>query len=76
MWQRLSGDDEFNIETALFVMMHEAYKGASIQPEQMRLMTPSDVQEMCRGYNGNGVYGGSRAQLYYLLRRWHEDFRM
>lgn len=75
VWQKLSSDEEFNIETALFVMMHEAYKEASIQPEQMRLMTPSDVQEMCRGYNGGVVYGRSRTQLYYLIRRWHEDFR-
>ena len=75
IWKLLNEDSEFNLETALFVMMYYAHRNAAIQPDQMREMTPSDIQEMCRGYNGGLVYGRSRTQLHYLIRRWHEVFR-
>lgn len=75
IWQRLNEDEEFNIQTALFVTMMEALDKAAQQHTALRYLTPSQVTRTFVGYNGGSVYGRTKAQLYYLIRRWHENFR-
>lgn len=56
-------------------MMYEANRMAALTPTQMRGITPSQVQRMCFGYNGDMVYGRNRTALYYTIQRWEESFR-
>lgn len=75
MWQKLADDQQFNIRTAMFVMMYYAATRVGVAADQMRSLTPSQVMNALTGYNGDGVYGRKRMMLYYLIQRWHEDFR-
>lgn len=67
VWKKLHGDEQFNIETAMFVMMMEAQNMASMLYTGLREMTPSDVARTLYGYNGGQIYGREKAQLYYLI---------
>jgi len=75
MWKKLNTDAEFNIRTAMFVMMKEAVTRTGVPADQLRNLTPSQVMRTLRGYNGGDVYGRRRMMLYYLIQRWHESFR-
>lgn len=79
VWQKLNTDEEYNITTAMFVMMMEANENAGMGPGDLRQLTPSQVLRTCFGYNGDNIdamkYGRKRTQLYYVIRRWHESFK-
>ncbi|WP_309735689.1 glycoside hydrolase domain-containing protein [Microbacterium sp. SORGH_AS_0428] len=75
VWRKLNTDEEYNIATAMFVMMHAANTMSGLVPSELRQMTPSQVIRMCYGYNGDMFYGRNRAQLYYQIHRWHDSFR-
>lgn len=74
MWQKL-GDEQFNIRTAMFVMMYEANTRTLVAATAMRTLSPSQVMAALVGYNGDLVYGRRRMYLYYLIQRWHQSFR-
>ena len=75
VWEGLHNDEEFNIETAMFEMMRQAEVRSSMAPSSLRDLTPSQVLQMCWGYNGDVYYGRHRAQLYYTIMRWEDSFR-
>lgn len=75
VWQRLLTDFSYSIETALFVMMYYANARNGIGPTEMRNMTPAQVMNTLNGYNDGQKYGRERMKLYYLIQRWHQDFR-
>jgi hypothetical protein len=74
MWQYLQ-DEQFNIRTAMFVMMYEASTRTGVAAKDMRALTPSQVMAALVGYNNDMIYGRRRMYLYYLIQRWHEMFR-
>lgn len=75
IWYNLNTDEAFNITTGMYVMMYEANRMAALTPTQLRGITPSQVQRMCFGYNGDMIYGRNRTALYYTIQRWEESFR-
>ncbi|MBD8478952.1 glycoside hydrolase domain-containing protein [Microbacterium sp. CFBP 8794] len=75
VWQKLSTDFEYSIETCLLVMMYYANTRTSVGATDMRYLTPAQVMSALTGYNGDGIYGRKRMTLYYLIQRWHQDFR-
>ncbi|MFF2272072.1 glycoside hydrolase domain-containing protein [Agromyces sp. NPDC058136] len=75
MWQNLADDEAFNIRTGMFVMMYYAATRTGVPATQLRNLTPSQVMDTLTGYNGEEVYGRKRMMLYYLVQRWHDDFR-
>lgn len=83
MWRLVHNDEETAIRLAALNMMAEAFKGAGVQPTDLRTMNPSQVMAMCVGYNGSWydgpgdsalVYGRRRMALYYTIHRWHQSF--
>lgn len=74
MWQNLQ-DEQYNIRTAMFVMMYEASTRTGVAANDMRALTPSQVMAALVGYNNDMIYGRRRMYLYYLIQRWHETFR-
>jgi hypothetical protein len=56
-------------------MMRQAEVRSSMAPSSLRDLTPSQVLQMCWGYNGDVYYGRHRAQLYYTIMRWEDSFR-
>jgi len=75
MWKKLNTDVEFNIRTAMYVMMKEAVTRTGVPANQLRNLTPSQVMRALRGYNGGDIYGRRRMALFYLIQRWHQSFR-
>ena len=59
----------------MFEMMRQAEVRSSMAPSSLRDLTPSQVLQMCWGYNGDVYYGRHRAQLYYTIMRWEDSFR-
>ncbi|WP_051172745.1 glycoside hydrolase domain-containing protein [Microbacterium indicum] len=83
MWQTVHTSEEAAIQLAALNMMAEAFKGAGVEPTDLRTMNPSQVMAMCVGYNGSWydgpgtsalIYGRRRMALYYTIHRWHQMF--
>lgn len=80
IWDSLRTDEEFNLQTALFVAMKGAVERCGRPLNGLRDLTPSEVSWIYQDYNGwnsqrGMVYGREKAQLYYRIRKWHETFR-
>lgn len=80
VWFGLYGNEEFNIETSILVSMYNAETKCGVGPSSIRTLTPSDVSWVYQAYNGwdsprGLIYGREKAQLHYLIRKWHESFR-
>ncbi|CAN7407049.1 DUF1906 domain-containing protein [Microbacterium maritypicum] len=78
MWKALQ-NAEYNLRSAMFVMMMEANIDMGIEPNQTRTMTPSQIMRTCVRYNGTGdsalVYGRNRMSQYLTICKWEESFR-
>ncbi|QIM19469.1 hypothetical protein G7066_14430 [Leucobacter coleopterorum] len=83
VWLRLRSDEEFAIQSAIFYMMCNAENHCGVPPVKLRGLNPSEVARMCMAYNADMsdpsydamIYGREKAQLFYLIRKWHETFR-
>ncbi|MBS3182378.1 glycoside hydrolase domain-containing protein [Leucobacter manosquensis] len=83
VWKQLKANEEFAIQSAMFYMMYNAETFSGVAPVNQRGLTPSEVAQTCMAYNADMsnpsvegmVYGREKAQLFYLIRKWHESFR-
>lgn len=83
VWRNLRNNEQYNIESALYYCMRNAEVELGVAVGTQKNLTPSEVALMYQAYNGNiqapsedaMIYGREKAQLHYLIRKWHESFR-
>lgn len=86
VWQAMNTNVETNIETAMFYCMSlaDTLPEVSVPPVLLRQATPSDLIRVYTSYNGSNTepssyamkYGRSKTQLHYLIRKFHETYRV